>query len=194
MSLRTVVCGYMLLNAAYYGVPQTRERMFLIAYRHAVTDQNRFPEPTHWVGLLSGYEDTRAVALKLLNQGSPLGGAHAYFRPPEASRKLPPAVTTEEAIGDRLPIYGRDEMAAGTLRRGARWFDVPLRYDGCHKVFALAKLMRRWPGFSAPDALLDHVIPYRRSFFIYAVKLRPGTSAAEIAATLKSMMADATAT
>ena len=26
------VCGYTLLNSAYYGVPQMRERMFLIAY------------------------------------------------------------------------------------------------------------------------------------------------------------------
>ena len=25
------VCGYTLLNAAFYGVPQMRERMFLIA-------------------------------------------------------------------------------------------------------------------------------------------------------------------
>ena len=30
------VCAYTLLNAAFYGVPQTRERMFLIAYHREV--------------------------------------------------------------------------------------------------------------------------------------------------------------
>ena len=44
------VCGYTLLNAAYYGVPQTRERMFLIGYRREVAEQVAFPAPTHWVG------------------------------------------------------------------------------------------------------------------------------------------------
>ena len=33
------VCGYTLLNAAFYGVPQMRERMFLIAYRREVAQQ-----------------------------------------------------------------------------------------------------------------------------------------------------------
>ena len=154
------VCGYTLLNAAYYGVPQTRERMFLVAYRREVTEQVRFPEPTHWVGLPPGYDGTRAVALKLLNQNNLLGEAHAYIQPPEASQDLPAAVTAEAAIGDFPPIYAREEMEAGTLRRGARRFDVPIRYDGRRKVSAFAKLMRTWPGFAAPDALLDHVIRY----------------------------------
>ena len=134
------VCGYTLLNAAYYGVPQTRERMFLVAYRREVTDQVRFPAPTHWVGLPPGYDGTRAVALKLLNQNNLLGAdAHAYIRPPEASPRLPPAVTAEEAIGDLPPIYAREEMEAGILRHGARRFDVPLRYDVRRKVSAFAQ-------------------------------------------------------
>ena len=37
------VCGYTLLNAAYYGVPQTRERMFLIGYRREIAGQVSFP-------------------------------------------------------------------------------------------------------------------------------------------------------
>jgi DNA (cytosine-5)-methyltransferase 1 len=168
------VCGYTLLNAAYYGVPQTRERMFLIAYRREVTDEVRFPEPTHWVGLPPGYDGTRAVALKLLKQGNLLGEAHAYIPPPEASPKLPPAVTAEEAIGDLPPIYAREEMEAGTLRRGARRFDEPLPYDRRRKVSAFARLMRAWPDFAAPGALRDHVIRYLPRDYPLFARLNPG--------------------
>ena len=168
------VCGYTLLNAAYYGVPQTRERMFLIAYRREVADKVQFPEPTHWVGLPPGYDGTRAVALKLLKQGNLLGEAHAYIAPPEASPKLPPAVTAEEAIGDLPPIYAREEMEAGTLRRGARRFDDPLPYDRRRKVTAFARLMRAWPDFMAPDALRDHVIRYLPRDYPLFARLNPG--------------------
>ena len=114
LEAKEYVCGYTLLNAAYYGVPQTRERMFLIAYRREVADQIMFPEPTHWVGLPPGYDGTRAVALaRLLKQGNLLGDAHAYIPPPAASNELPSAVTAEEAIGDLPPIYAREELEAG---------------------------------------------------------------------------------
>ena len=43
------VCGYTLLNSAYYGVPQMRERMFLIAYAEELDAKVTFPSPTHWV-------------------------------------------------------------------------------------------------------------------------------------------------
>lgn len=168
------VCGYTLLNAAYYGVPQTRERMFLIAYQGEVADKVSFPAPTHWVGLPPGYDGTRAVALKLLNQNDLLGEAHAYIQPPEASQDLPKAVTAEEAIGDLPPIYAREEMAAGSLKRGARRFDVPIQYDGRRKVSAFARLMRTWPGFAAPDALLDHVIRYLPRDYPLFARLNPG--------------------
>lgn len=168
------VCGYTLLNAAYYGVPQTRERMFLIAYRCEVADRVTFPAPTHWVGLPPGYDGTRAVALKLLNQNDLTGETHGYIRPPAASLKLPPAVTAEEAIGDLPPIYAREEMEAGTLKRGARRFDVPIRYDGRRRVSAFARLMRDWPGFTAPDFLRDHVIRYLPRDYPLFARLNPG--------------------
>lgn len=167
-------CGYTLLNAAYYGVPQTRERMFLIAYRLEITDRVSFPAPTHWVGLPLGYHGTRAVALKLLNRQDLFGETHGYIPPSAASPKLPRAVTAEEAIGDLPPIYAREELEAGTLRRGARRFDVPLRYDGRRKVSAFAKLMRDWPGFAAQEFLRDHVIRYLPRDYPLFARLNPG--------------------
>ena len=80
------VARYTLLNAAFYGVPQMRERMFLIGYRRELGCGVNFPQPTHWVDLPSGYEGSRSVALKLLGAGGLFDEAFAYVRPPEASR------------------------------------------------------------------------------------------------------------
>ena len=49
-----------------YGVPQTRERAFIIAMHQELSSVICFPKPTHHVALPPGYEGTRAVAMKLL--------------------------------------------------------------------------------------------------------------------------------
>ena len=59
-------CGYTLMNAAMYGVPQMRERAFLIAIHKKLGAAIRLPEPTHKITLPPSYDGTRAVALKLL--------------------------------------------------------------------------------------------------------------------------------
>ncbi|HVZ06570.1 DNA cytosine methyltransferase [Rhodopila sp.] len=167
------VCGYTLLNAAFYGVPQMRERMFLVAYRREIADRVSFPEPSNWLVLPPGYEGSRAVALKVLN--GHLEEAHDYHEPPIASLKLPPAVTAEQALGDLPPIYARDQLAAGDLRRGARRFDQNVPYDGRRKISAYARLLRSWPGFEAPEeGLRDHVIRYLPRDYELFARLNPG--------------------
>jgi DNA (cytosine-5)-methyltransferase 1 len=174
LAAKGYVCGYTLLNASYYGVPQMRERMFLIAYRREVADRVRFPRPTHWVDLPPGYEGTRAVALKLLNQGNLLGEAHSYQPPPEADSRLAGAVTAEDAIGDLPPIYAREQLVAGTLKRGARRFDTPFLYDNQRRISPYAQAMRTWKGFEATGLLTDHVIRYLpRDYEIFA-RMKPG--------------------
>lgn len=152
------VCGYTLLNAAFYGVPQMRERMFLIAYRRELAAKVQFPAPSHWLVLPPGYEGSRAVALKTLS--SLFGDAHSYVEPPAATPALPPAVTAEDAIGDLPAINARELLATGKLTRGARRFDEPVNYDKRRRQSAYARLMRDWPGHAAPGALMDHVIRY----------------------------------
>src|ERR1700688_2640433 len=136
------ICGYTLLNAAFYGVPQMGERMFLIAYRREFAQRVTFPVPTNWLVLPPGYEGSRQVALKVLN--GHLEKAHDYIEPPAASPNLPPAVTAEDAIGDLPPIYARQQLASGGLRRGARRFDQALLYDRRRKVSSYAQSMRTW--------------------------------------------------
>lgn len=166
------VCRYTLLNAAFYGVPQMRERMILIAYHRDVADTVTFPEPTHWIDLPPGYEGTRSVALKFLDSEI-ADDAHSYVPAPKASRSLPPAVTAEDALGDLPPIDARKLLKSGELRRGARRFDAPMPYGKApHSSFA--RLMRSWPGFEAPEALTDHVIRYLPRDYPLFARMNPG--------------------
>ena len=118
------ICAYTLLNASLYGVPQMRERMFLIGYRREVANQVQFPEPTHRAELPPGYEGSRAVALKVLRLNGRSDIAHDYVDPPQARDELPLAVTVQEAIGDLPVIDALDQFRSGQLRRGARRFDT----------------------------------------------------------------------
>lgn len=154
------VCAYTLLNAAFYGVPQTRERMFLIAYHREMAETVSFPEPTYWIDLPPGYEGSRQVALKLLSKGGLFEDAHSYVSPPEATDALRPAVTAAEAIGDLPKIDARKLARKGELKRGARRFDQLAKYDGRRTVSAYADAMKNWPGFMAGDGVYDHVIRY----------------------------------
>ena len=163
------ICAYTLLNASLYGVPQMRERMFLIGYRREIANSVLFPKPTHWTELPPGYGGSRAVALKVLRQHAPFGGAHRYVSPPEPEDGLPPAVTAEEAICDLPTIDARGEVRTGRLRRGARRFDTPLPYDPSRPVSQYARMMKTWKGFEARDSLYDHVIRFLpRDFALFS--------------------------
>jgi DNA (cytosine-5)-methyltransferase 1 len=118
-------CRYTLLNAALYGVPQMRERMFLIGYRQELTDRVCFPQPSHWVKLPAGYADSRAAALKLLNRRDPFATAHHYVETPLAIEKPYPAVTAEQAIGDLPPILARYLPSSGELPRAPPFCGAP---------------------------------------------------------------------
>ncbi|MBX3602813.1 MAG: DNA cytosine methyltransferase [Rubrivivax sp.] len=169
---RGYVARYTLLNAAFYGVPQMRERMILIAYHRELAKAVSFPEPTHWVDLPPGYEGSRAVALKLLGEDL-FSDAHSYMPAPQPAPTLPPAVTAGDAIGDLPAIDARKLLKSGELRRGARRFDTPLPYGG-EPHTAYARLMRRWPGFEAPEALMDHVIRYLPRDYSLFARMDPG--------------------
>ena len=170
LRVKGYVVRYSLLNAAFYGVPQMRERMILIAIRSEIADDVTFPEPTHWIDLPSGYGGSRAVALKLAD-GS---GESGYRAAPEATKSLLPAVSAEEAIGDLPDILAQEMFAAGTLRRGARRFDISMPYAGHNRQNTFVRSMREWPGFEGGLTVSDHVIRYLpRDYRIFA-GLKPG--------------------
>ena len=172
-------CRYTLLNAVHYGVPQARERMFLIAYADELECEVKFPEPTHWFDLPRGYEGSRQVALKhVLNRNTHPGQLSLiarespfYIDGPRACPTLPRAVTTADALSDLPPITSHLD---GTLKRGARHFDefTPYRRTEASRY---AMLMRAWEGFESEGGVYDHTIRSLsgRDFEIFR-RMKPG--------------------
>lgn len=163
-------CGYTLLNAAYYGVPQMRERMFLIAYARELKPAVSFPSPMHWVDLPKGYEGSRQVALKSLKLDL-FSQTTFYTEPPKASSDLPPAVTAREAIGDLPAITLHLE---GKLKRGARRFNEKIPCPADTHISAYAHKMRDWPGFESKDGVADHVIRFLPRDYSIFRRMKPG--------------------
>jgi len=163
------ICRYTLLNAAYYGVPEMRERMFLIAYANELgIEKVEFPLPTHWVDLPRGYEGSRQVALKAL-QGL---WVDAYYTPsPEASPELPAAISAQEALGDLPRITFHLE---GQLKRGARRFNECIPYPENVQVPPYGEMMRNWPGFENHDGISDHVIRFLPRDYAIFRRMNPG--------------------
>jgi len=146
---------YSLINSAHHGVPQMRDRVYMIAFHKSLGAEIRFPKAARYCELPVGYAGTRAVALKLVD----LFGGSGYVAPDTGHEGLPPAVTAAEAIGDLPPITLHRE---GKLKRGARRFDELVRYRDIprSKLSAFAREMREWPGFEAGEGVYDHVIRY----------------------------------
>lgn len=143
------IVRYTLLNAAAYGVPQTRERWFLVGIRREAGIVPDFPRATHSVVLPPGYKGTRADALRW-HESAP---AHALPIPGTVERPKP-AVTCQQALED-LPFITEEEKLR--QKRGIRDLTVRMPYrSGSRSAFA--KLMRRWPGFSTGIDVSSHVI------------------------------------
>lgn len=160
---------YTLLNAAFYGVPQMRERMVLIAVRRELNAKISFPEPTHHIELPPGYAGSRQVALKLL-RGAPIDGALGYVPAKPPHRELTPAVTAAQALSDLPLITGH---LRGEIGRSVRRFDRLEPYPGKPHT-GYAKLMRTWPGFENDEGICDHVIRYLPRDWKLFGRLNPG--------------------
>ena len=137
--------SYTLLNAVHYGVPQTRERMFLIGLRRELETAPVFPRPTNAHDVPRGYEQIRQATSRALRCDD-LFGARYWQQPPALPRGLGAAVTVKQAIGDLPPITG---LRDGTLPSGPRRFDTACGYRR-GRPSAYARDMRSWPGFEAP--------------------------------------------
>ncbi|HXH37142.1 MAG TPA: DNA cytosine methyltransferase [Thermoanaerobaculia bacterium] len=172
------VSRYTLLNTVYYGVPQSRERMFLIAYARELATEVSFPEPTHWFKLPKGYHGSRQVALKHVNGISARGqlslvdsGSTSYVEPPQPTIGMTPAVTAHEALHDLPEIT--NHLHHG-LPRGARRLNEFVPYRRV-RPSPYEKLMRTWRGFESDSGVYDHTIRSlsERDFEIFR-RMSPG--------------------
>ena len=142
---------YSLINSAFHGVPQMRDRVYLIAIRRELNVDVSFPKASRHMTLPSGYAGTRAVALKHID----LFNHTTYAAADHGSSKLPGPVTCGDALGDLPPITLHLE---GLLKRGARRFTELIPYSKSSTLSEYAHLMRTWPGFENNEGLKDHVI------------------------------------
>jgi DNA (cytosine-5)-methyltransferase 1 len=143
---------YSLINSAFHGVPQMRDRVFLIAYRRELGITPCFPSATNHMVLPPGYAGTRAVALRYVD----LLGGSGYTQADLGDPTLPFPVTAFEAIGD-LPAIRGDSVSRGARRFGPDTF-VP--YSETNKISTYAALMRQWRGFESQGGVMDHAIRY----------------------------------
>jgi DNA (cytosine-5)-methyltransferase 1 len=164
---------YALINAAFHGTPQMRDRAYLAAYRQELNAKVRFPAATHHMVLPPGYAGTRAVALRYVDL---LGGA-GYVQPDTGDESLPFPVTAGEAIGDLPPIRGT------SVTRGARRFDAFVPYRDTPDLSPYAAAMRAWPGFESKGGVCDHVIRYLPRDHLVFAEMRPGAEYPEAHAT-----------
>lgn len=158
------VVRYTLLNASWFGVPQTRERMFLIGVHRDLDQDVLFPSPTHFSVLPSGYEGTRATARKLIPQsviqGFQAEHSHCWINDPSIEDGLPPTTTANEALADLPPIYALDLLNKGQISRGRKDPAEPVRYTSNTPTTAWSRLMRQWPSFGTESQTTGHVIRY----------------------------------
>lgn len=153
---------YTILNAAYYGVPQVRERLFIVALAGFLSEDPSFPSPTHFLELPRGYEGSRRVALKHVDDAS------RFFHPiPTPDRRLPNAVGAKEALGD-LPVIKEHAKDPSVIRKRKLADVLPYRTSD-DALSSYAQRMRDWPGFEAGDGANGHLVRLTpRDFPIFA--------------------------
>jgi DNA (cytosine-5)-methyltransferase 1 len=159
--------AYTLLNAAFYGVPQMRERLILVAIHQALGVDPTFPAPTHTIELPPGYEGSRDVALKHV----PKSGSH-FVPIPRPERRLRRAVSCRQALGD-LPLIYEHFGDPREMRRRRVQNELP--YRDAKTRSAYAKQMRRWRGFVIRQRLDGHVVRLTPRDFAIFRRMTPGT-------------------
>jgi DNA (cytosine-5)-methyltransferase 1 len=143
--------AYTILNASYFGVPQIRERLFIVAISKTLEISPQFPEPTHFIELPRGYESSRRVALKHVDEGSP-----HYKEVLKPSALLPAAVGTREALDD-LPEIHEHRLNPIAMRR--RRLNDTLAYRSAERgPTEYARMMRQWPGFETSGEAGGHLV------------------------------------
>ena len=147
---------YTLMNSVFYGVPQLRERMFLLAYAKELNTTPSFPKPTHVYNLPQGYINIRNSIHKISSK------IDNYVPPVEKKTGKTSAISAGEALEDLPEIKPKD------IVRGTKHFDKLKKYNN-KTLSEYATTMRTWKGFENDKGVKDHVTRYLpRDFQIFS--------------------------
>lgn len=163
---------YTLMNASFYGVPQHRERMILVALHASVDALWTFPRPSHRADPPAGYKGTRSSALARKGGDSEVEEEHAFFlQPPDevpgATTGRPAAPAVVDAINDLPRIEIRS--IGPRFSRELRFWSYRL---GRSSVYA--SMMRRWAGHAGGNRITDHLTRYLPRDFSIFKDMNPG--------------------
>lgn len=152
------------LNAAWYGVPQNRERLFLLALAPDLEVPGQwFPTPIH-----RGRGGAAAVGAHTLRNASFRRPDHIETHWPDEAAQDP--VTVGEAFED-LPSFTRHLGRGGYS--AMRGLHEPTEY-ACEPAGSFARLMRHWEGLESDGRVHDHYCRNTpRDFRIFA-RMEPG--------------------
>ena len=146
---------YTLLNSVWFGVPQLRERVFIIGISKELGRVPVFPKIQYKYDLPVGYSTSRA------------GTGHIEFLNPydhyvdhlEFSENIKPAITAEQAFADLPPIYHHLDGRRG--KGVPRKTDFEMEYAQDYSRNDFIKTMRTWPNYEAhPCIFTGHIIRY----------------------------------
>jgi len=142
--------GYAVLNAVWYGVPQFRERLFLLGIRRDLVREPELPPQTHQAEMPAGYMRPQE------QQTIPLAFVDHYELAVRqlGANVIRPATNVGDALED-LPVLRSHLEGSGNPRREDIHESMPYRSPPRTHY---ARLMRAWPGGEERASVSEHVI------------------------------------
>lgn len=168
------VCKWTILCAADYGVPQTRERLFVLGIRKDLGVQPEFPTPTH------GSRDVRTPNQRMIPGLLESHDIYNLVPPPAGSADRLPWVTTVDALSD-LPSLQR---TASTPYHKHRLDTDALAYSRALPANSFQESMRKWNGYACRQTSTGHAYRFTERDFPIFERMKPGDdfrNASEIA-------------
>jgi DNA (cytosine-5)-methyltransferase 1 len=146
------------LNAAWYGVPQNRERLFIVGLASDVpTPERWFPTPRH-----SGRGGMAAIGAQMLENARFSSSDFVEYVWPSEDAALP--VTVRDAISDLPSFTSHLEAESYSSNRDAH----RATHEYGDEPSDFARLMREWTGSPSPH-VQDHYCRYTpRDFETFA--------------------------
>lgn len=159
-----------ILNAAWYGVPQVRERVVIIAARRDLNIEPRFPGITHSVRLTRGHLSQARLSSGTWRHPGYFVQAGNIHRIPD----LQPAITVSEALEDLPPFTAHLEaLHNGRRYRSRRECFSPVEYRHPPRN-AFSRRMREWDPSMASEAVTDHYCRWTPRDFATFARMKPG--------------------